>query len=86
MVHDKFYDFALEAFERDFHDGLKHTYYLNSVMMDFHCGYMNTSKFQTLLNYQKHMLEDYYTEVKKKIGPRKHFMPAIRWVIWLNLL
>jgi nucleoside-diphosphate-sugar epimerase len=53
---------------------------------DFHCGYMNTSKSQTLLNYQKHTLEDYYTEVKNKIGPRKHFMPAIRWIIRLNLL
>ncbi|MFX1288138.1 MAG: NAD-dependent epimerase/dehydratase family protein [Promethearchaeota archaeon] len=53
---------------------------------DFHCGYMNTDKSQSLLNYQKHTLEDYYTEVKKKIGPRKHFMPAIRWIIRLNLL
>lgn len=53
---------------------------------DFHCGYMNTSKSQNLLNYQKHTLDDYYTEVKKKIGPKRHFMPAIRWIIRLNLL
>ena len=53
---------------------------------DFHCGYMNTSKSQNLLNYQKHTLEDYYREVKKKIGPRKHFMPAIRWIVRLKLL
>jgi hypothetical protein len=53
---------------------------------DFHCGYMNTSKSQTILNYQRHTLEDYYNEVKKKIGPKKHFMPVIRWIIRLNLL
>lgn len=53
---------------------------------DFHCGYMNTSKSQELLNYQKHSLEDYYSEVKRKIGPKRHFMPAIRWIIRINLL
>jgi nucleoside-diphosphate-sugar epimerase len=53
---------------------------------DFHCGYMNTTQSQNLLNYQKHTLEDYYREVKLKIGPKKHFMPAIRWIIRLNLL
>jgi nucleoside-diphosphate-sugar epimerase len=53
---------------------------------DFHCGYMNTTKSQTLLNYQKHTLEDYYREVERKIGPKKHFMPAIKWMVRLNLL
>ena len=53
---------------------------------DFHCGFMNTNKSQNLLKYQKHTLEDYYREVKKKIGPKKHLMPAIKWIIRLNLL
>ncbi len=53
---------------------------------DFHCGYMNTTKSQNLLNYQQHTLEDYYGEVKRKIGPKKYFMPAIKWMIRLNLL
>ena len=53
---------------------------------DFHCGYMNTDKSQNLLKYQKHTLEDYYKDVKKKVGPKKHFMPAIKWMIRLNLL
>ena len=53
---------------------------------DFHCGFMNTDKSQNLLKYQKHTLEDYYREVKMRIGPKKHFMPMLKWVIRLNLL
>ncbi|GAH16319.1 unnamed protein product [marine sediment metagenome] len=53
---------------------------------DFHCGFMNTNKSQNLLKYQKHTLEDYYKDVKRKIGSKKHFMPAIKWMIRLNLL
>jgi hypothetical protein len=47
---------------------------------------MSTNKSQNLLKYQKHTLEDYYREVKKKIGPKKHFMPVIKWMIRLHLL
>ncbi|NVM17254.1 MAG: NAD(P)-dependent oxidoreductase [Candidatus Lokiarchaeota archaeon] len=53
---------------------------------DFHCGFMNTNKSQNLLKYQKHTLEDYYTEVKRRIGPKKYFMPMVRWIIRINLL
>jgi len=53
---------------------------------DFHCGYMNTDRSQSLLKYQIHTLEDYYGEVKRKIGPKKIFMPAIKWMVRLNLL
>ena len=52
----------------------------------FHCGFVNTNKSQNLLKYQKHTLEDYYREVKRRIGPKKYFMPAIKWIIRLNLL
>ena len=53
---------------------------------DFHCGYMNTKNSQSLLNYQRHSLEDYYSEVKKKIGIKKYFTRIIRWLIRLHLL
>ncbi|MHA2287846.1 MAG: NAD-dependent epimerase/dehydratase family protein, partial [Promethearchaeota archaeon] len=53
---------------------------------DFHCGYMETDRSQNLLHYQKHTLDDYYKEVKRKIGPKKHFMPVLKWMIRLNLL
>ena len=53
---------------------------------DFHCGFMNTNKSQNLLKYQKHTLEDYYRDVTRKIGPKKYFMPAIKWLVRLNLL
>lgn len=56
------------------------------AVKDFHCGFMNTEKSQSLLKYQKHTLEDYYGEVKRKTGSKKHFMPAIKWMIRINLL
>jgi nucleoside-diphosphate-sugar epimerase len=53
---------------------------------DFHCGFMDTEKSQNLLKYQTHTLDDYYNEVKKKIGPKRHFVPVIKWMIRLKLL
>ncbi|MFX1408824.1 MAG: NAD-dependent epimerase/dehydratase family protein [Promethearchaeota archaeon] len=53
---------------------------------DFHCGFMDTEKSQTLLNYQRHTLEDYYNEVKKKVGAKKFFMPMVKWAVRFNLL
>ncbi len=53
---------------------------------DFHCGFMDTAKSQSLLQYQNHTLDDYYKEVRRKIGPKKHFVPAIRWMIRIKLL
>ncbi|MFX1500504.1 MAG: NAD-dependent epimerase/dehydratase family protein [Promethearchaeota archaeon] len=34
----------------------------------FHCGFMNTEKSQTLLNYQRYTLDDYFNAVKKKVA------------------
>ena len=34
---------------------------------DFHCGFMDTNKSQTILKYQTYTLEDYFNEVKKKV-------------------
>ncbi|MFX1314456.1 MAG: NAD-dependent epimerase/dehydratase family protein [Promethearchaeota archaeon] len=53
---------------------------------DFHCGFMDTERSQTLLNYQKHTLEDYYNEVKKKVGAKRFFMAMVKWAIRFNLL
>jgi nucleoside-diphosphate-sugar epimerase len=53
---------------------------------DFHCGYMDTHQSQNLLKYQNHNLEDYYIEVKKKIGWKRYFTHVIRGMIKLHLL
>ncbi|MEJ2293732.1 MAG: NAD(P)-dependent oxidoreductase [Candidatus Lokiarchaeota archaeon] len=53
---------------------------------DFHCGHMDTEQSQRLLKYQNHNLEDYYGEVKKKIGWKRNFTRIIRWMISLHLL
>ena len=34
----------------------------------FHCGFMTTDKSQSLLNYQRHTLEDHFYEVRKKVA------------------
>ena len=34
----------------------------------FHCGYMTTDKSQALLQYQRHTLDDYFNEVRKKVA------------------
>ena len=34
---------------------------------NFHCGFMDTNKSQTILKYQTYTLEDYFNEVKKKV-------------------
>jgi nucleoside-diphosphate-sugar epimerase len=53
---------------------------------DFHCGFCDTHKSENLLHYQKHTLQEYYKEVKSKIGVKRHFMPMVKWMIRLNLL
>ncbi|MCK4286376.1 MAG: NAD(P)-dependent oxidoreductase [Candidatus Lokiarchaeota archaeon] len=34
----------------------------------FHCGFMTTDKSQSLLNYQRHTIDDYFNEVRKKVA------------------
>lgn len=53
---------------------------------DFHCGYMDTKKSQYLLNYQIHTLDDYFNEVKEKVGSKKHFMKIFKNAIKVLLL
>jgi nucleoside-diphosphate-sugar epimerase len=53
---------------------------------DFHCGYMDTTKSQQLLKFQRCTLEDYYKEVRQKVGSKRYFMKMVKWAIRLNLL
>jgi nucleoside-diphosphate-sugar epimerase len=53
---------------------------------DFHCGYMDTTRSQELLKYQRTTLQDYYKEVRQKVGSKKYFMKMVKWAIRLNLL
>lgn len=53
---------------------------------DFHCGYMDTKKSQYLLNYQTHTLDDYFNEVREKVGSKKHFMKIFKNAIKVLLL
>jgi len=41
---------------------------------DFHCGDLVTDESQSLLNYQKHTLDDYYDEVEVEIGFLYYFI------------
>ncbi|TFG22521.1 MAG: NAD(P)-dependent oxidoreductase [Promethearchaeota archaeon] len=53
---------------------------------DFHCGYMDTEESQRLLKYQEHSLEDYYNDVKDKIGKKRFFLRFLKPSIRSNLL
>jgi nucleoside-diphosphate-sugar epimerase len=39
----------------------------------FHCGFMTTHKSQTLLNYQRYTLDDYFNAVRKKVAISRFF-------------
>ena len=52
----------------------------------FHCGYMDTTESQKILQYQRHTFDDYVQEIKKKLGIARIFAiifrPAIRnWLL-----
>ncbi|MHA1642456.1 MAG: NAD-dependent epimerase/dehydratase family protein [Promethearchaeota archaeon] len=53
---------------------------------DFHCGYMDTTESQKILKYQRHTLEDYYNEVREKVGVKRHFMVLIKNLLRTILL
>ena len=52
----------------------------------FHCGYMTTDKSQALLQYQRHTLDDYFNEVRKKVVFSHIFTAMIRPVVRKYLL
>lgn len=53
---------------------------------NFHCGFMDTSESQKLLQYQNYSLKDYYKDVKKKIGIKKYFIRFVKSSVRSNLL
>ncbi len=52
----------------------------------FHCGFMETQDSQGLLKYQNHTLEDYYDDVKKKVGPKGFFIARVKSFVKIHLL
>ena len=44
----------------------------------FHCGFMNTDKSQSLLNYQRHTIDDYFYEVRKKVAFSRFWTMMVR--------
>ena len=44
----------------------------------FHCGFMTTIKSQRLLNYQRHTLDDYFSDVRKKVAVSRLFIMMFR--------
>lgn len=52
----------------------------------FHCGYMTTDKSQALLRYQRHTLDDYFNEVRKKVVFLHIFTVMFRPVVRKYLL
>ena len=53
---------------------------------DFHCGFMDTNHSQKLLHYQQHTLDDYYVDVKKKVGVKRYFIRCVKSSVRSNLL
>lgn len=52
----------------------------------FHCGYMTTDKSQALLQYQRHTINDYFNEVRKKVAFSHIFTAMVRPVVRKYLL
>ncbi|MFX1454159.1 MAG: NAD-dependent epimerase/dehydratase family protein [Promethearchaeota archaeon] len=52
----------------------------------YHCGYMNTEKSQSMLYYQKHTIDDYFSEVRKKVAFSRFWTVIFRSVAKKYLL
>ncbi|MHA2006275.1 MAG: NAD-dependent epimerase/dehydratase family protein [Promethearchaeota archaeon] len=52
----------------------------------FHCGYMTTEKSQSLLNYQRFTLDDYFEGVRKKVAISRFFTVMFRPIVQKILL
>lgn len=48
---------------------------------DFHCGFMDTTKSQELLNFQRYTLEDYFREVKDKVKYMRWFLRSLTLLV-----
>ena len=52
----------------------------------FHCGFMTTDKSQSLLNYQRCTLDEYFNAVRKKVAVSRFFMMMFRPIAQKYLL
>ena len=52
----------------------------------FHCGFMTTIKSQKLLNYQRYTLDDYFSDVRKKVAVSRLFIMMFRPIVRKYLL
>ena len=48
---------------------------------DFHCGYMDTTKSQELLEYQRYTLEEYFSEVKEEVKHLRRFLRIMTLIV-----
>jgi len=48
---------------------------------DFHCGFMDTTKSQELLKFQRYTLEDYFHDVKEKVKYMRWFLRALNLIV-----
>lgn len=53
---------------------------------DFHCGYMDTTRSQALLQYQRCTLEDYYATVREQVGIKHYLLKLVRYAARRYLL
>jgi nucleoside-diphosphate-sugar epimerase len=51
-----------------------------------HCGFMDTTLSQELFGFQRHTLEDFFSQVKKRFRLRAIFTRAVRWALRPRLL
>lgn len=53
---------------------------------DSHCGFYETREIEEILKFQNHTLSDFYIDVKKWIGFKRHLVPLVRPIIrWILL-
>ena len=52
----------------------------------FHCGFMDTTRSENLLGYQRYTLDDYYKEVEQKVRVKRWVMWMVRWLVRSYLL
>ncbi len=53
---------------------------------DSHCGFYDTKEIEEILRFQNHDLSDFYADVKRWIGFKRHLVPLVRPIIrWILL-
>ncbi|MCJ7651132.1 MAG: NAD(P)-dependent oxidoreductase, partial [Candidatus Lokiarchaeota archaeon] len=56
------------------------------AISDSHCGFYDTREIEEILKFQNHNLSDFYADVKRWIGFKRHLVPLVRPIIrWILL-